>query len=859
MPGFTWINKDLLNQLQVFRRRPVSFNQCKTHMKKIFSAALALCMLAGVVKAQAPASYPAGELYQRISRLNVLGSVLYIAAHPDDENTRLLAYMANERKYRTGYLSLTRGDGGQNLIGNEQGIDLGLIRTQELLAARRVDGAEQFFTSAYDFGYCKSPEEALATWNHDKILGEVVWVIRKFRPDIIIARFPTTGEGGHGHHTASAILAGEAFEAAADPSRYPEQLKAGVTVWKAKRLLWNTFNFGGNNTQREDQFKMNVGQYNPLLGKSYGELAAISRSQHKSQGFGVPSQRGNVIEYFKTIKGDAPVNDLMDGVQAGWERENLSVLKPDLQNLISGFDMMHPENSVPALLAFREKLMAYPQSYWCRLKRQETEELIMACSGLYAEAVTDRQLIPIGDSIAVTVNVINRLGASFSKIRVSIAGMNWQSDSLQLNQNLTTSLTWLVPGNTKPSQPYWIEKGMHDGSFEIDDPALCGLAQTETLEAVFTLSAGKKEWSFTRPVRYKYTDPVKGERYEPVQLVQPVLINSTPSLVIFRNEDKNLVKPVRFSMQTKIPVKGTMKIEAYADGHDYPVQVFDSGMSRMETRPVLFNLSSDMLKSNSRMFFGPRVSAPELPAKQYHALRKIGYDHIPDIFYHFADQVTVLKFDLKTKGKHIGYIPGAGDRVPDALEQMGYEVEMLKEQDIDMPALKRFDAIVTGVRAYNIHEWLTARYDALMEYVNQGGVLLVQYNTNNSIGPVKAKISPYPFSISRSRITDEKAGVNFLLPAHPVLHVPNEITKDDFEGWVQERSIYHAENVDSRYQKILSMHDPGEKDHDGSLIVADYGKGRFIYTGLVFFRQLPAGVSGAYRLLANLLAPPVSQ
>src|SRR5215217_3090744 len=259
------------------------------------------------------------DIYLGLKKMNVLGSVLYIAAHPDDENTRLLTYFSKDRLYRTGYLSLTRGDGGQNLIGNEQGLALGLIRTQELLAARRIDGAEQFFTRAFDFGFSKSPEETFTKWDREKILSDVVWVIRKFQPDVIITRFPTTGEGGHGHHTASAILANEAFSAAADPNRFPEQLKY-VKPWQAKRILWNTFNFGGTNTTNADQFHFDDGIYNPLLGKSYGELGAESRSQNRTQGTGSTSVIGQAFEYFRTTKGDPPINDLMDGVDVSWKR-----------------------------------------------------------------------------------------------------------------------------------------------------------------------------------------------------------------------------------------------------------------------------------------------------------------------------------------------------------------------------------------------------------------------------------------------------------------------------------------------------------------------------------------------------------
>src|SRR6202012_2711831 len=297
-----------------------------------------------------------GTIEQSFKKLNVLGSVLYVAAHPDDENTRLLAYLAAEKHYRTGYLALTRGDGGQNLIGDEQSEVLGLIRTQELLAARRVDGAEQFFTRANDFGFSKGPDETLKIWDKEKVLGDVVWVIRNFRPDVIICRFPTTGEGGHGHHTSSAILAQEAFTAAADPKRFPEQLKY-VQPWQAKRLLWNTFSFGTVNTTAPDQFKINVGVYNPILGEGYGEMAAESRSNHKTQGFGSARQRGDAYEYFKTILGDAPKEDLMDGINTSWARvKGAEDIGTEAEKIRKDFEIDHPEKSVPALIKLLDKV-----------------------------------------------------------------------------------------------------------------------------------------------------------------------------------------------------------------------------------------------------------------------------------------------------------------------------------------------------------------------------------------------------------------------------------------------------------------------------------------------------------------------
>ncbi|MEN9458317.1 MAG: hypothetical protein RL135_895, partial [Bacteroidota bacterium] len=272
------------------------------------------------LKAQNPELNGSAAIFQQLQKLQVLGSVLYIAAHPDDENNSLLPYLAKEKKYRTAYLSLTRGDGGQNLIGPEQGVELGLIRTQELLAARQIDGAEQYFTSAYEFGFSKTANETLQYWDRKKVLADMVWVIRKFQPDIIVNRFPPDARAGHGHHASSAVLSIEAFTAAADPNQFPEQLKQGVFVWQAKRLVWNTFNFGGANTTSENQLKIDAGVYNPFLGQSYGEVGGEARSMHKSQGEGRPRRKGPVFEYFTTIAGDTAKTSLMDGITTDWSR-----------------------------------------------------------------------------------------------------------------------------------------------------------------------------------------------------------------------------------------------------------------------------------------------------------------------------------------------------------------------------------------------------------------------------------------------------------------------------------------------------------------------------------------------------------
>ena len=804
-----------------------------------------------ITHAQTPKSYTSAEILLQLKKLNVLGSVLYIAAHPDDENTRLLAYLANEKLYRTGYLSLTRGDGGQNLIGDEQGVDLGLIRTQELLAARRIDGAEQFFTRAFDFGYSKSPDETMKFWGHDKILSDVVWVIRKIRPDVIITRFPTTGEGGHGHHTASAILAGEAFDAAADATKFPEQLTKGVTVWQAKRILWNSFNFGGTNTQKEDQFKMECGDYNPILGKSYGEIAAASRSQHKSQGFGVPAQRGSVIEYLKTIKGTTPINDLFDNVDVSWKRTADASLANTVNKIIEKFDVSHPEKSVSALVDLYKKIEILKDDYWKEQKLNALKDIIQNCAGLFMDATTNTQYAIPADSLKINLVVNNRSGANILSADAHINDDYIIFDQLKKNTNALQTYTMYLRPGTKTTQPYWLQNPMEKGSFNVTDQQLIGRAENDPFSVVFSMLIEGKEFKFTKPIRYKYTDPVKGELYQPVNIIPAFSVKSVPKLGVNSKLNDWEVK----SFKDKNPFKSYVKTENTRSivGYNNDTVLAKGQIIKLFDKPHI----SEVPLYDKTQYFTYHDTLFQENGNPYLGLHQIEYDHIPFISYTQPEVFTSKDFDLKTEGNFVGYIPGAGDKVPEALLAMGYKVVTLKESDMKAANLKQFDAIVTGVRAYNTNDWMNNVYDDLMQYVKEGGVLLVQYNTSNQIGPVKAKISPYPFNISRNRITDEEAKVNFLIPDHPALNHPNKITDKDFDGWIQERSIYHAEKIDSAYKNILSMKDPGEKELDGSLIIANYGKGRFVYTGLVFFRELPAGVPGAYRLFANLIANPL--
>jgi LmbE family N-acetylglucosaminyl deacetylase len=808
--------------------------------------------------AQTSPELSSAEILQDMKKLGTTGSVLYIAAHPDDENTRLLAWLAREKNLRTGYLSLTRGDGGQNLVGSEQGEALGVIRTQELLAARRTDGAEQFFTRANDFGFSKNPEETFTIWNRDSILADVVWTIRKFRPDVIICRFPTTGEGGHGHHTASAILALEAFDLAADPTKFPEQLQQ-TQVWQVKRIFWNTFNFGGNNTTAPDQLTVDVGTYNPLLGLSYGEVAANSRSMHKSQGFGSARQRGENTEYFKFLRGAPAGKDLFEGIDCSWNRVPGAA---DLDRLIAacvaGFDPRYPERSLPALEKIDSRLQQLDEKdtdtrYWKQLKTEACRELMLQCAGLWMEAyAADYSAVP-GNPVKITAQVIARNPSAVVVKSVTFMEQVKKLDlTLTVNRMETIEQTETLPVSAAPSAPYWLTKPHTIGMYEVNDRTVIGMPENSpAAQVVYRIAIDGTEFEVVRGLVYKWTDPVKGEVYRPFEILPPVTINMSDNVLVFADKTP---KTVMMTVKAHMPdVKGTVKLSAPAGWtvtlENPEIDLAGKGGEQVVKATLIPGKDAQAGQLSAMVAIGANTYA--------NSMMRIEYDHIPYQFILGDARAKIVVLDLAKKGSNkIGYIPGAGDNIPACLAQIGYEVTLLTDELLAKEDLGKYAAIVTGIRAYNTNDRLPVYYDKLMAYVQQGGNLIVQYNTNNRVAPMETRIGPYPFTISRDRVTDDNAKVEFTAPEHPVLNKPNVITEEDFEGWVQERGIYFATQLDEHYQTVLSMHDPNEPDHSGSLIVAPYGKGNFVYTGLVFFRELPAGVPGAYRLFVNLLSLP---
>ncbi len=854
-------------------------------LRNRFSLFFALVILGLPAIAQAPRSYTSSEILLQLKKLNTVGAVLYIAAHPDDENTRLISYLANEKCLRTGYLSLTRGDGGQNLIGPEQGIELGVIRTQELLAARRIDGGEQFFTRAYDFGYSKTPEETFTKWNKDSILSDMVWVIRNFRPDIIITRFATDGSGGHGHHTASAILAEEAFDAAADPTRFPEQLKE-VTVWKTRRMFHNsTARFFNPNADLSHLIKLDVGGYNPLLGKSYGEIAAESRSMHKSQGFGSAKQRGELFEYFKPIKGDtAGLKDIFEGIDFSWKRvKYFEKVGTSLAKVIKSFDVSAPDKSIKPLIKLKELIDdIYNKSPECCRNQEHyyyfssiLNKVIVNMSGLSLDVFTKNYHVSLMDTIDFTFSIVNRYPKPITLVNLrkkheSLIDFKTLTSfkNVPLDYNHQVSLPLKLHSGENPiNNLYWLDNTIFNNRFNTQT---IGFPERYYLPVNLEFSIDGRPIASTRNLQYKWVDPEKGELYRPVVITPPVMINVIDEVLTFTGSETKKLK-VELTAG-KDSVSGFINITHHKDWNvnfqddSYESWVFTKGASMNDTVHQItswpyslnkkgerktYTILIDSRKATQSVTLKPNVSY----ASEYYSkgIKEIKYDHIPIQTLFPEAKVKLVKLDVVKKSKRIGYIPGAGDEVQACLSQLGYEVITLTDEKLASENLSQYDAIVTGVRAYNTNEKLPTFKQKLMDYVANGGNLVVQYNTNSWAGPLSSDIGPYKFKITRNRITNEEAKVNFELPNHPVLNTPNKITDKDFEGWIQERSIYHAGELDSNFVTPISMADPNEKADKGALIIAKHGKGNFIYTGLVFFRELPAGVPGAYRLLVNLI------
>lgn len=791
-------------------------------------------------------SLSSSQQYHQLLQLRETKRVLYVAAHPDDENTRMIAYLANGEHAEVAYLSLTRGDGGQNLIGKELGIELGQIRTQELIKARSVDGGQQFFTRALDFGYSKDPTETLQNWDKEKVLADVVWAIRSFQPDIIITRFNTTPGITHGHHTTSAILANEAFALSGDPKAYPEQLK-DVKPWQAKRIFFNAYNFRGEFEPEAGKryYAMEVGGYDPLLGKTYHQFAADSRTMHKSQGFGSTAGAGSAKDFLEQVGGEPYVNTPFDGVNSRWEAVPGGLeVKAKIDQLLKNFNLRETEKNLPSLLETRAAMLRLDSGTpWVKEKLKKVENLIFQSLGLKIEYVATKEFGFPCEKIQTELLLVNPSHESVSELSFQL-----YDDSYYVGKDIKGNVESKVPiafelaSQANYSQPYWLEEPLDGVLFSIPNQRNIGLSYKEKVSGELTFVLSGQKFKVVLPLVYKFNDPIDGEVKQPFTIVPEVALSLSKELVfLVDGADPTIEVLVNFQNQL---LDGKLDFEGLSPNQFKLVGVEDRPAQKQRKYTVTF-----LPQKNGKRVITARFTTSDGRIFDQ-VTQRISYKHIPNLTYFSPAQIQLIQEDWKISGGKVGYLEGAGDEVPEVLSALGYQVSFLDEVNLELDALKQYQAIVVGIRAYNTQEFLASKQPILMDYVKAGGNLILQYNTSSPL--VTSQLGPYPFEIGRDRVAVEGSPVDGDW-ASSLLSSPNKIQQKDFEGWVQERGLYFASKVDERYQSPLRLQDPGETPTMGALITAKVGAGTYTYTGLSFFRQLPSGVPGAIKLVINLI------
>ncbi|WP_431123832.1 PIG-L family deacetylase [Flagellimonas flava] len=829
-------------------------------MQKYWVGFLSFICFSTALFSQAPDKPSSTEIHHKLQKLNFLGTALYVAAHPDDENTRLISYLSNHDKARTVYLSLTRGDGGQNLIGSELRELLGVLRTQELLAARRVDGGEQWFTRANDFGYSKHPKETHRIWDKDKVLGDVVWAIRNIKPDVIINRFDHRTPGStHGHHTSSAMLSVEAFDLANDANAYPEQLRL-TSAWQPKRVFFNTswwFYGSRENFEKADKSNMlslDIGVYYPELGLSNNEIASIASSQHLCQGFGRLTTRGSQEEYVELLKGDLPAsNNLFDGINTTWSRiKGGKAIGDILYKVEENFNYSNPSVHVPDLVQAYTLLQAVEDEHWKNLKSEALQELILDCAGLYMEVSADSGSTTIGDQAKLNIEIVNRSAQLIKLQEISVLESKEKLEpnlDLANNKKETLSLDISVDSNLGNSSPYWLTTPWSLGMYKVSDQNMIGKAENPSaFTANFSLDFSGTTIDFNKPIIHRYSKPDKGELYEPFTVLPQVTSKISEDVLIFSDaQPRDVLVHVRAG---KNNVSGTLELQ-HPDGWTVsPRNASFSIEQKGQEQAIIFKVTPPVDDNEGKIKAVAHLEGQTFDKE----LVEITYDHVPKQSILLPAEAKVVRMNIQKSGEHIGYIMGAGDKVPESLKQIGYQVHTIDPNDIQSGSLDKYDAVVVGIRAYNVVESLKFKQPVLFEYVQNGGNMIVQYNTAGRWSKQFENIAPYDLTLSRDRVTDENAAVSIIANDHSLVNFPNTIKESDFDGWVQERGLYFPKEWSPEFTPVLSMTDEGEEAKEGSLLVAPYGEGHYIYTGLSFFRELPAGVSGAYKLFANMLS-----
>ncbi|MFT6941298.1 MAG: hypothetical protein ACJASN_002798 [Cyclobacteriaceae bacterium] len=751
-------------------------------------------------------------------------------------------------------MSATRGDGGQNLIGTEIREGLGIIRTQELLGARRIDGGKQFFSRANDFGYSKHPDETLNVWDKDQVLSDFVRVIRQFKPDMLITRFDTTAGVTHGHHTTSALLALEAFELAADPNAFPEQLSS-LSTWQPTKIFrnasWWSFRRSGQKMDTSAFKSVDVGLYNPLIGTSYTEMAARSRSQHKSQGFGSTGSRGSEIEYLKQWNG-IETEEVFGGMDFTWSRvENSQIVADYVDLAIRSYDPLDPQPTLDALYQARAELLKLPDQFWKEVKLEEIDNVVLAITGTYLEVVAEDYLYTRGDTMMLKMEAITRSEEMLvlEEVRITSLGESQQlSRQLINNKGITEDILVTVPDDQAFSSPYWLNGNSSLGMYYVSEKDMIGLPENPVpFTARFLLKWKEQFIEIERPISFKRNDPVDGEVFRPIVILPKATVTIAEEAMIFSGEQtKRIVVRVKSSTAN---VNGILKIAAPKGWQVVPDSEQISLEVKNQEAVIYLQVTSSVGANNGDL---KAYLDFEDGSSNDLGIQIISYDHIPTQTILSETKTKLINLDMKIVADRIGYIMGAGDVIPDNLRQVGYQVDELEKDDVTLANLAKYDAIVLGVRAFNTKSWLAFKNTVLFDYAKSGGTVIVQYNTNSRL--VTNEIAPYELTISRERVTVEEAEVRILAPKHAVLNYPNKISSEDFEGWVQERGLYFSNSWADEFEPILSSNDPGEPARDGGLLIAKHGKGYYVYTGYSWFRELPAGVPGAYRIFSNLLS-----
>jgi len=820
-------------------------------------------LAAGTEPAPAPAPVPGQAILQDLRSFREMGSVLYIAAHPDDENTQLITYLARGRCYRTAYLSLTRGDGGQNVLGPEFGDLLGVIRTQELLAARRIDGGLQFFSRAKDFGYSKDYRDTLTKWDRQQVLSDIVRVIRLFRPDIVVTRFPPEPGNTHGHHTASAVLALEAFKLAGDPKAFPEQL-ASLTPWQPCRILWN--GWGPNRVGVDTSagvLHLGIDGTDTVTGASFATIAARSRSMHRTQGFAnfsVAATGGSPrVESFKLLAGEPAAQDIMDGVDTSWGRVAGGAEIDRLAGqAIEQFKPADPAASVPALLELRGRLASLAPDRVVDGKRRQLDRILQACLGLSVETTVPGYEIVPGEALRFRHTAIARSTIPVRWLAVRYPGIGRKVDramELRPNETAERDVTRTLPADTPLSQPYWLREEGTPGMFRVDDPALIGLPEgppAVPIEDVFMV--GGQTLVVADEAVQATTDPAKGEIRRRLDVIPPVSLSFPAPVELFApGASRKVVVEV---VSSRAGAAGTLELDTTAGWQASPASRAFRLAAVGDRAQLAFTVTGP--KSGATGFVSARA---EVVGATFGSQRlQIDYSHIPTQLLQPPARMRAVSLGLEIRGRRVGYLPGASgasDSVAGCLEQMGYDVTELTGADLTAEGLKSFDAVVIGVRAFNTRKDIAPQLPALFAYAEGGGTVVEQYATPN--GLQTTQLAPFDLKISRDlphyRVTNEHAPVELLIPGHPAFTAPNKIGAADFDGWVQERGLDFASEWDTEhFAALLALSDAGEAPLKGGLLVAHCGRGYYVYTGLSFFRQLPAGVPGAYRLFANLVS-----